>query len=75
MGNLNLIYSIKMNDLYQIMFGSSYDNVDNPFWSVNQIRVKYLLNTKFVNTMWSTVKKARETEFLFPDEKAYRDQE
>ena len=64
-----------MNDLYQIIFGSSYDNVDNPYWSVHQIRVKYLMNSKFVTNALTTIKGARKTEYLFPEDRATRDQE
>ena len=45
-----------MGTLFDLGKASSHDYVDNPFWSIFQIRVKYLLHQIQVRENFETIK-------------------
>jgi hypothetical protein len=54
---------------------STHDYVDNPFFSMFQIRVKYLLHSIYVDQHKSKLIKLEEDAKLTSEEQAWRDQE
>jgi hypothetical protein len=41
--------NLKMGTLMDLNKSSTHDYVDNPYWSVFQVRVKYLLHNVYIN--------------------------
>jgi hypothetical protein len=49
-----------MGTLFDLNKSSTHDYVDNPYWSVFQVRVKYLLHNVYINNHLEHLKKIDE---------------
>ena len=59
-----------MGTVLDLNRSTSHDYVDTPFWSVNQIRVKYLLHGIYVNKFFDEIYKRESSRPKFSEEEA-----
>jgi len=64
-----------MGTLFDLNKRSTHDYVDNPFWSVFQIKVKYLLHSLYVNQNESLLRKKENERYLTDEQKRWMETE
>jgi hypothetical protein len=64
-----------MGTLFDINKSSTHDYVDNPYWSVFQIRVKHLMHQQYIQHHFNFLKKYDQERYRNKEEQLWKDQE